>query len=168
MVQEDQDNEDEAAEVNQVHPVMPAPQQPQSTPITPPVLQGHVPAELLPPTQIPSFVMTPLPPVQPSTTTAPPPPPPGPPPSEESPQQISQPIAQQPAQPEPSVPSQQSLPSTKNRCPEILGPASPMTQEACNQEVHLKYHHHYLNILLEMEVLGLTQDRCIAVHLMLH
>ena len=72
--------------------------------------------------------MTPLPPVRPSTTTAPPPPPPGPPPSEESPQQISQPVAQQPAQPEPSVPSQQSLPST-HRCPEILGPASPMTQE---------------------------------------
>ena len=56
MVQEDQEDEDEAAEVNQVQRVMPAPQQPQSTPITPPVLQGHVPAELLPPTQIPSFL----------------------------------------------------------------------------------------------------------------
>ena len=48
MVQEDQEDEDEAAEVNQVQQVMPAPQQPQSTPITPPVLQGRVPAELLP------------------------------------------------------------------------------------------------------------------------
>ena len=113
MVQEDQEDEDEAAEVNQVQPAMQAPQQPQSTSITPPVLQGHVPAELLPPTQMPSFAMTPLPPVQPATTTAPPPPPPpGPSPSEESPQQVSQPVMQQPAQPEPSVPFQQSLPST--------------------------------------------------------
>ena len=39
--------------------------------------------------------------------------------------------------------------------------------EACNQEVHLEHHHHYLNILLEMEVLGLIKDRCIAVSLML-
>ena len=62
VVQEDQD-EDEAAEVNQVQPVIQAPQQPQSTPLTPLVLQGHVPAELMPPAQIPSFVMTPLPPV---------------------------------------------------------------------------------------------------------
>ena len=127
MVQEDQDDEAEAAEVNQVQPVLPAPQQPQSTPTTPPALQGHVPAEHLPPTQIPSFVITPLPVVQPSTRP-PPPPPPGPPPSEESPQQISQPGTQQPAQPEPSVPSQQSLPST-HRCPDVLGPAAPMTQE---------------------------------------
>ena len=52
MVQEDQD-EDETAEANQVQPIMAAPQQPQSTPITPPVAQGHVPAELLPPAQIP-------------------------------------------------------------------------------------------------------------------
>ena len=79
VVQEDQD-EDEAAEVNQVQPIIAAPQQPESTPITPPVLQGHVPAELLPPAQIPSFVMTPLPEVQPSTAIAPPPPPSGPPP----------------------------------------------------------------------------------------
>ena len=128
-MQEDQEDEDEAAEVNQVQPVMQAPQQPQSTPLTPPVVQGHVPAELLPPTQIPSFVMTPLPPAQPATTTAPPPPPPpGPPPSEESPQQVSQPVIQQPAQQEPSVPSQQSLPST-HRCPDVHGPAAPMTQE---------------------------------------
>ena len=105
-----------------------APQQPQSTPITPPVRQGHVPAELMPPTQIPSFVMTPLPQVQQSTAVAPPPPPPGPPPSEESPQQVSQPVVQQPSQPEPSVPSQQSLPSTR-RCPEVQGVVSPMTQE---------------------------------------
>ena len=112
-----------------VQPVIPAPQQPQSTPITPPVLQGHVPVELLPPTQLPSFVMTPLPPVQPATTTAPPPPPPpGPPPSEESPQQASQPMIQQPGQPEPSVPSQQSLPST-HRCPDVHGPVAPVTQE---------------------------------------
>ena len=127
MVQEDQD-EDEAAEVNQVQPVNEAPQQPRSTPLTPPVLQGHVPAELMPPAQRPSFVMTPLPPVQPSTTTAPPPPPPWPPPSEESPQQVSQPVMQQPSQPEPSVPSQQSLPST-HRCPDVHGLAAPMTQE---------------------------------------
>ena len=127
MVQEDQD-EDEAAEANQVQPLMQVPQQSQSTPITPPVVQGHVPAELLPPTQIPSFVMTPLPQVQQSTAIAPPPPPPGPPPSEESPQQVSQPVVQQPSQPEPSVPSQQSLPST-HRCPEVQGVVSPMTQE---------------------------------------
>ena len=89
-------------------------------PSPPPVVQGHVPAELLPPTQIPSFVMTPLPQVQQSTDMASPPPPPrpGPPPSEESPQQVSQPALQQPSQPEPSVPSQQSLPST-HRCPEV-------------------------------------------------
>ena len=67
MVQEDQEDEDEAAEVNQVQPVIQAPQQPQSTPLTPPVLLGHVPAEHLPPAQLPSFVMTPLPPVQLST-----------------------------------------------------------------------------------------------------
>ena len=103
---------------------MPAPQQLQSTPLTPPVVQGHVPAELLPLARIPSF-MAPLPPVQPNTR--PPPPPPGPPPSEESPQ-ISQQVTQQQAQPEPSVPSQQSLPST-HRCPDVLGPAAPMTQE---------------------------------------
>ena len=109
MVQEEQQNEGEAAEVNQVQQVAPAPQQLQTTPLTPPVVQGHVPAELLPPAQIPSF-MAPLPPVQP-TTRPPPPPPPGPHPSEESPQ-ISQPVTQQQAQPEPSVPSQQSLPST--------------------------------------------------------
>ena len=90
---QEQEGKDEAAEVNQVQPVIPAPQQLQSTPITPPVLQGHVPAEHLPPAQIPSFVLTPLPPIQP--TTRPPPPPPGPPPSEESPPQISQPMAQQ-------------------------------------------------------------------------
>ena len=107
---------------------MQVPQQSQSTPITPPVVQGHVPAELLPPTQIPSFVMTPLPQVQQSTAVVPPPPPPGPPPSEESPQQVSQPVVQQPSQPEPSVPSQQSLPST-HRCPEVQGIVSPMTQE---------------------------------------
>ena len=123
MVQEDQD-EGETAEVNQVQPLMAAPQQPESTPIAPPVLQGQVPAELMPPAQLPSFVMTPLPPVQPSTTEAPPPPPPGPPPSVESPQ----PVMQQPQQPEPSVPSQQSLPST-HRCPDVQGVVSPMTQE---------------------------------------
>ena len=54
-VQEDQEDEDEAAEVNQAQPVIAAPQQPQSTPITPPVLQGHVPSEHLPPAQIPSL-----------------------------------------------------------------------------------------------------------------
>ena len=64
MVQEDQEEEEEAAEVNQVQPLVPAAGQLQSTPITPPVVQGHVPAELLPPTQIPSFI-APLPPVQP-------------------------------------------------------------------------------------------------------
>ena len=127
VVQEDQD-EDEAAEVNQVQPIIAAPQQLESTPITPPVLQGRVPAELMPPAQKPSFVMTPLPEVQPSTTMAPPPPPPGPPPVEESPQQAPQLVAQQSAQPEPSVPSQQSLPST-HRCPDALGPAAPLTQE---------------------------------------
>ena len=108
--------------------LMQVPQQSQSTPITPPVVQGHVPAELLPPTQIPSFVMTPLPQVQQSTAIAPPPPPPGPPPSEESPQQVSQPVVQQPSQPEPSMPSQPSLPST-HRCPEAQGVVSPPTQE---------------------------------------
>ena len=41
---------------NQVQQLIEAPQQSQSTPVTPPVVQGHVPAELLPPTQIPSFV----------------------------------------------------------------------------------------------------------------
>ena len=122
MAQEEQEDEGEAAEVNQVQPVIPAPQQLQSTPLTPPVLQGHLPAEHLPPAQIPSFVMTPLPPVQPSTRPPPPPPPP------ESPLQISQPVTQQQAQPEPSVPSQQSLPST-HRCPDVHGPAAPMTQE---------------------------------------
>ena len=45
MVQEDQDDEGETAEVNQVQPVLQAPQQSQSTPVTPPVLQGNVPAE---------------------------------------------------------------------------------------------------------------------------
>ena len=124
MVQEEQEDEGEAADVNQVQPVIPAPQQLQSTPLTPPVLQGHVPAEHLPPAQFPSFVMTPLPPVQPSTRL-PPPPPFGPPPSEESPPQISQPTAQQQAQPKPSVPSQQSLPST-HRCPDVHGPAAPV------------------------------------------
>ena len=94
-MQEEQD-EDETAEVHQVQQLIEAPQQSQSTPVTPPVVQGHVPAELLPPTQIPSFVMTPLPQVQQSTEIAPPPPPPGPPPSEESPQQVSQPVMQQP------------------------------------------------------------------------
>ena len=96
MVQEDQEDEDEAAEVNQVQSVL-ALQQPQSTPITPPVLQGHVPAELMPPTQIPSFIMAPLP----------------------RENRLNKSL---------SVPSQQSLPSTR-RCPDILGPASPMTQE---------------------------------------
>ena len=123
MVQEDQE-EGETAEVNQVQPLIAAPQQPESTPITPPVLQGQVPAELMPPAQLPSLVMTPLPPVQPSTTEAPPPPPPGPPPSKESPQSVMQ----QPQQPEPSVPAQQSLPST-HRCPDVQGIVSPMTQE---------------------------------------
>ena len=127
MVQEEQEDDGEAAEVNQVQPVMSAPQQPQSTPLTPPDLQGHVPVEHLPPAQIPSFALTPLPPIQPSTRL-PPPPPPGPPPSEEPPPQISQPVTQQQAQPESSVPSQQSLPST-HRCPDVLGPAAPMTQE---------------------------------------
>ena len=79
VVQEEQD-EDETAEVHQVQQLVEAPQQSQSTPVTPPVVQGHVPAELLPPTQIPSFAMTPLPQVQQSTDVAPPPPPPGPPP----------------------------------------------------------------------------------------
>ena len=60
VVQEEQD-EDETAEAHQVQQLVEAPQQSQSTPVTPPVVQGHVPAELLPPTQIPSFVMTPLP-----------------------------------------------------------------------------------------------------------
>ena len=73
-------DEDETAEAHQVQQLTEAPQQSQSTPITPPVVQGRVPAELMPPTQIPSFVMTPLPPVQQSTDMAPPPPPPGPPP----------------------------------------------------------------------------------------
>ena len=127
VVQEEQD-EDETAEVHQVQQLIEAPQQSQSTPVTPPVVQGHVPAELLPPTQIPSFVMTPLPQVQQSTEIAPPPPPPGPPPSEESPPQVSQPVVQQPPQPDPSVPSQQSLPST-HRCPDAQGIVSPMTQE---------------------------------------
>ena len=49
MVQGEQEDEGEAAEVKQVQPVIPAPQQPQSTPLAPPVLQGHVPAEHLPP-----------------------------------------------------------------------------------------------------------------------
>ena len=71
--QEEQEDEGEAAEVNQVQPVILAPQQLQSTPLTPPVLQGHVPAEHLPPAQIPSFVMTPLPPLEPNTRPPPPP-----------------------------------------------------------------------------------------------
>ena len=126
VVQEDQD-EGDTAEANQVQPLIAEPQQ-SSTPFTPPVLQGQVPAELMPPAQIPSFVMTPLPQVQPSTERAPPPPPPGPPPSEESPPQVVQPVMQQPQQPEPSVPSQQSLPST-HRCPDAQGIVSPMTQQ---------------------------------------
>ena len=85
------------------------------------------PAEHLPPAQVPFFAVTPLPTVQ-SSARPPPPPPPGPPPTEESPPQISQPVTQQQAQLEPSVPSQQSLPST-HRCPDVLGPAAPMTQE---------------------------------------
>ena len=90
------------------------------------MVQGHVPADLLPPTQIPSFI-APLPPVQPNARQQPPPPPPlEPPPKEEESPQTSQPVAQQ-AQPEPSVPSQQSLPST-HRCPDV-GPTAPMTQE---------------------------------------
>ena len=60
MVQEDQEDEEEAAEVNQVQPVMPAAGQLQSIPLTPPVAQGHVPAELLPPTQIPSIMALPF------------------------------------------------------------------------------------------------------------
>ena len=127
MVQEDQD-EDEAAEVNQVQPVMVAPQQPESTPITPPVLQGHVPAELMPPAQIPSFADD----TTPSSSTlysyvAPPPPPPGPPPSEESPQQVPQPMMQQPPQPEPSVPSQQSL--AINSCHQLIDVLMLMGQQ---------------------------------------
>ena len=70
----DQEYEEEAAEVHQAQQVAPAPQQLQSTPLTPPVVQGHVPAELLPPTQIPSFI-APLPPVQPNVRQPPPPPP---------------------------------------------------------------------------------------------
>ena len=46
MVQEDQEDEQEAAEVNQVQQVAPATGQLRSTPLTPPVVQGHVPAEL--------------------------------------------------------------------------------------------------------------------------
>ena len=46
MVQEDQEEEGEAAEVNQVQPLVPAAGQVQSTPITPPVVQGRVPADL--------------------------------------------------------------------------------------------------------------------------
>ena len=76
MVQEDQEDEEEAAEVNQVQQVAPATEQLQSTPLAPPVVQGHVPAELLPPAQIPSF-MAALPPIQPSVRQPPPPPPPG-------------------------------------------------------------------------------------------
>ena len=67
----------------------------------------------------------PLPPVQPNARDQPPPRLLEPPPREES-TQTAQPVQQQ-AQGEPSVPSQQSLPST-HRCPE-LGPAAPMTQE---------------------------------------
>ena len=95
-------DEEEAAEVNQVQQVGLATGQLQSTPLTPPVAQGRVPAELRPLAQIPSFMAS-LPPVQPSVRQQPPPPPrPGPPPSEESPE-ISQPVTQS-AQPEPSVP----------------------------------------------------------------
>ena len=73
MVQEDQEEEGEAAEVNQAQPLVPAAGQEQSTPVTPPVVQGHVLAELVPPTQIPSFT-APLPQVQPNTRRQPPPP----------------------------------------------------------------------------------------------
>ena len=109
-----------------LQPLVPAVVQEQPPPVTPPVLQGHVPPELLPPRQIPSFT-APLPHVQPNTQQQPPPPPPPlePPPREES-TQTPQP-AQQQAHGEPSVPSKQSLPST-HRCPD-LGPAAPMTQE---------------------------------------
>ena len=47
--------------------------------------------------------------------------------SEESPQQVSQPVIQQPSQPEPSVPSQQSLPST-HRWPGVQGVVSHDTR----------------------------------------
>ena len=74
MVQEDQEEEGEIAKVNQAQPLVPAAGQEQSPPVTPPVLQ-HVPAELLPPRQTPSFI-APLPRVQPNTRQQPPPPPP--------------------------------------------------------------------------------------------
>ena len=111
MVQEDQDEEGDTAQVNQVQPLMSAVAQEPPPPVTPPVVQGHVPPELLPPRQIPSFI-APLPPVQPNARDqpAPPPPPLEPPPREES-TQTGQPVQQQ-AQGEPLVPSQQSLPST--------------------------------------------------------
>ena len=104
----------------------PAPQQLQSTPLTPPVVARACSCRTPSSCTDSIFHVAALPPIQP-TTRPPPPPPPGPPPSEESPQ-VSQPVTQQQAQPEPSVPSQQSLPST-HRCPDVLGPAAPMTQE---------------------------------------
>ena len=64
MVQDDQD-EDEAAEVNQVQPVIQAPQQPQSTPLTPPVLQGHVLSGPVLPTLSAPKVMMKNPPLEP-------------------------------------------------------------------------------------------------------
>ena len=121
MVQEDQDEEEEAAEANQVGPEVPIPAPDPSLPITPPVVLGHVPPELLRPRRIPSFLA------------------PSPPPAQD--QQLQQPQQRKqleasrnestqtapPGQIEPSAPSQQSLPST-HRCPQSAPPAL-MTQE---------------------------------------
>ena len=122
MLQEDQDDEGETAEVNQMQPLVPAVVQEQPLLVTPPVVQRHVPPELLPPRQIPSSI-APLPPVQPHARDQPPLPPPPPPPLEPPPRDESTQTSQavQQAQGEPSVPSQQLMALE-------LGPAAPMTQ----------------------------------------
>ena len=97
-----------------------------TTTSTPPVLQGHVPPELLPPGKYPLslhlyLLFNPI--LESNHLHLPPP---LEPPSREDSTQTAQP-GQRQAQEEPSVPSQQSLPST-HKCPD-LGPAAPMTHE---------------------------------------
>ena len=120
--QEDQEDEEEAAEVNQAQSIVLAAGQLQSTPLTPPVAQGHIPAEL-PPTHIPSFSV-PLPPVQPNARQQPPPPPPGH--LQERSHRRS--LSQGRSKLNQSPPFHHSSLCHPHRCPDV-GPAAPMTQE---------------------------------------
>ena len=163
MVQEDQEEEEGAAEVNQVQPLIPAAGQEQSTPVTRPVVQGHVPAELLPPTQIPSFI-APLPLVQPHARQQAQPPPPAEPSLRggEEPTQAPQPP------PQPSVPSQQSLPSTRmtqEYVPSGRATHAPILQMPVSREAWLPmlllHHLRCMSKECQWEVL---QELCLHLH----